>query len=261
MLRLRPSASLRRWVSSRAFDPSRLVSKTTGTPGTLAYRLFVLDPQLNELSPWHDVPLLAAAPGAIHYVNEIPHGTTAKLECNLLEQHNPLAQDESDGAPRHYGLPTTFNYGFAPQTWEDPTDVHPDIGLLGDADPVDVVEISGEPLPAGACVAVKPLGALALIDQGEIDWKILALRADHPLASGITCAESLEEAIPGKVDAVREWFRTYKTLEGKPPNDYGFAGLLRDAEYARQVLDEAHEVWKGDNLKKWLADEGAAKRP
>ena len=37
-------------------------------------------------------------------------------------------------------------------------------------------------------------------------------------------------------------------------------GTARTAAAARWG-DEAHEVWKGDNLKKWLADEGAAKRP
>jgi inorganic pyrophosphatase len=35
-----------------------------------------------------------------------------------------------------------FNYGCFPQTWEDPTYVHPDAeGCRGDNDPVDVCEI------------------------------------------------------------------------------------------------------------------------
>ena len=35
-----------------------------------------------------------------------------------------------------------FNYGCFPQTWEDPTFVHPDAeGCRGDNDPVDVCEI------------------------------------------------------------------------------------------------------------------------
>lgn len=42
-----------------------------------------------------------------------------------------------------------FNYGCFPQTWEDPTYIHPDAeGCRGDNDPLDVVEI-------GACI-IKP---------------------------------------------------------------------------------------------------------
>jgi inorganic pyrophosphatase len=34
---------------------------------------------------------------------------------------------------------------------------------------------------------VKVLGAFAMIDDGELDWKVLAIRADDPLAS--TCSD------------------------------------------------------------------------
>lgn len=41
------------------------------------------------------------------------------------------------------------NYSF-PQTWEDPTFVHPDAeGCKGDNDPVDVVEIGARIVPVG----------------------------------------------------------------------------------------------------------------
>ena len=32
-------------------------------------------------------------------------------------------------------------------------------------------------------VQVKVLGALAMIDSGEVDWKIIAIRASDPVAS------------------------------------------------------------------------------
>ena len=59
---------------------------------------------------------------------------------------------------RHYGLPTTFNYGFIPQTWENPADG-------GDDDPIDLVDLSltnRKPLLAVADFLV--LGCLGLID-------------------------------------------------------------------------------------------------
>ena len=42
----------------------------------------------------------------------------------------------------------------------------------GDNDPVDVVEIGSEALVCGGVYAVKPLAVLAMIDDGELDWKV-----------------------------------------------------------------------------------------
>jgi inorganic pyrophosphatase len=43
-----------------------------------------------------------------------------------------------------------FNYGCFPQTWEDPTYIHPDAeGCRGDNDPLDVVEIGARIVAPG----------------------------------------------------------------------------------------------------------------
>lgn len=43
-----------------------------------------------------------------------------------------------------------FNYGCFPQTWEDPTFIHPDAeGCRGDNDPLDVVEIGARIVSPG----------------------------------------------------------------------------------------------------------------
>ena len=31
----------------------------------------------------------------------------------------------------------------------------------------------------------------------------------------------VEEQLPGMLDAIREWYRTYKIPDGKPPNTFG----------------------------------------
>ena len=51
-------------------------------------------------------------------------------------------------------------------------------GLTGDNDPVDVVEIGERQLETGGVYAVKPLAVLAMIDDGELDWKVRGL-AQH----------------------------------------------------------------------------------
>ena len=57
--------------------------------------------------------------------------------------------------------------------------------LLGDGDPVDIVDLSEIPAQTGAVYPVKILGALAMVDDDAADWKIIAIRASDPLASEI----------------------------------------------------------------------------
>ena len=59
---------------------------------------------------------------------------------------------------------------------------------------------------------VKVLGSLALIDGGETDWKVVVVRADTP--------ESRYGELLHQVDEIREWFRNYKTAEGKGLNEF-----------------------------------------
>jgi inorganic pyrophosphatase len=55
--------------------------------------------------------------------------------------------------------------------------------VQGDNDPVDVVEIGGTCLETAGVYCVKPLGAYAMIDGGELDWKVLCICTDDPLAA------------------------------------------------------------------------------
>ena len=62
----------------------------------------------------------------------------------------------------------------------------------GDNDPVDVVEIGEQRLDMGGVYAVKPLAVLAMIDDGELDWKIVAIHADDPRAASVNDVEDVE---------------------------------------------------------------------
>lgn len=68
--------------------------------------------------------------------------------------------------------------------------------LQGDNDPVDVVEIGAESCAMGGVYAVKPLAILAMIDDGELDWKIAAIRADDPKADLVNDVEDVERCAP-----------------------------------------------------------------
>ena len=62
----------------------------------------------------------------------------------------------------------------------------------GDNDPVDVVEIGSVQCQQGGVYKVKPLGAYAMIDDGELDWKIVCIRTDDPLADVLNDIEDVE---------------------------------------------------------------------
>ena len=66
------------------------------------------------------------------------------------------------------------------------------IAIQGDNDPVDVVEIGSRQLETGGVYKVKAIGAYAMIDDGELDWKIVCIRADDPLANKINDIEDAE---------------------------------------------------------------------
>ena len=150
---------------------------------------------------------------SVEKVVEIPKMTKAKMEVATKEEFNPIAQDVKKGKLRDYHGPIFWNYGCLPQTWEDPNVKHPELGCFGDDDPIDVVEIGSASLAMGSVKTVKPLGVLAMIDDGELDWKVLAIATDDPLADKYNDIDDVPESIKA---GVREWFRWYKTPDDKP---------------------------------------------
>ena len=75
-----------------------------------------------------------------------------------------------------------WNYGAFPQTWEDPNVTHPETKHNGDNDPLDVCEIGELVGKPGEVKQVKVLGVMALLDEGETDWKIIVIDVNDPLA-------------------------------------------------------------------------------
>jgi len=173
------------------------------------------------------------------------------MEIATKEENNPIAQDIKKGKLRDYHGPIFWNYGALPQTWEDPSSKHPELGFFGDDDPIDVVEIGSTALPMGSVTKVKPLGVLAMIDDGELDWKVLAIAVDDPLANDYDDISDVPEAVTA---GIREWFRWYKTPDDKPTNEFGYDEKFLNKAEAVKVIEETHEAWQ--KLKKGETDAG-----
>jgi len=230
--------------AARGFSAVAYTGVTEGSQGTLEYRMRFKDATGKEVSPWHDIPLEASEAGCYNAVIEIPKMTRAKMEVATKESSNPIAQDVKKGKLRDYHGPIFWNYGMLPQTWEDPNEKHAETGFSGDNDPIDVVEIGSEALAQGTVTAVKPLGVLAMIDDGELDWKLIAIASSDPLASSLNDIGDVEAKMPGVISGIREWFRWYKTPDGKPLNAFGYEEKALDKKAALEVIQEGHKAWK-----------------
>lgn len=105
-------------------------------------------------------------------------------------------------------------------------------------------------MEVGSVNRVTIFGCLPLVDQGEIDFKVLAIRSDHPLAvlssnkTQITSIRDYASLFPDKFDYLSTWFLRYKIPEGKVAKNYylgDYMDLTRD-----QVVDTImtmHHHW------------------
>ncbi|KAI9183801.1 Inorganic pyrophosphatase [Blastocladiella emersonii ATCC 22665] len=216
---------------------------------TLEHRVYI-EKDGKVVSPFHDIPLYANAEKTVlNMVVEIPRWTNAKLEISKEDYLNPIKQDVKKGKLRyvrncfpHHGY--IWNYGAFPQTWEDPHHAHPDTKAKGDNDPLDVVEIGERVAVTGQVKQVKVLGVMAMIDEGETDWKVIVIDVNDPQAHKLNDIEDVERHLPGLLRATNEWFRIYKIPDGKPENVFAFSGEAKNKAYATEVIAETHEAWR-----------------
>lgn len=67
----------------------------------------------------------------------------------------------------------------------------------------------------GQIKQVKILGIMALLDEGETDWKVIVVDVNDPLAGKLNDIEDVERHLPGLIRATNEWFRYVPLLH--PP--------------------------------------------
>lgn len=231
--------------------------RQVGAHNTTGFQLF-LESNGQPLSFFHDVPLEEPITErkanhknrrVFNMVVEIPRWTNGKCEIATKLPFNPIIMDAQNGQPRFVKNVFPYNgyiwnYGALPQTWEDPAHVDLDTQHKGDNDPVDVIEIGQSVGFPGQIKQVKILGTLALLDQGETDWKMLAIDLEDPNAAYVDDIADVEVHFPGLISATVDWFQNYKLPDGKARNEFAFGAKPRDANYALQIIDQTHTYWK-----------------
>ena len=171
------------------------------------------------MHPWHDVELGAEAPSILTAVIEVPMGSNVKYE--LDKKSGMIKVDRTLFSAVYYPA----NYGFFPRTYCD------------DKHPLDVLVLGKEALVPLCLVRVKPIGMMKMIDQGQLDDKVIAVQYDD---QEFCHYDSIDELPPHILLQVQRFFEDYKILEKKAVKVEGFLSK----EDALRVIKESIEAYE-----------------
>ncbi len=135
---------------------------------------------------------------------EIPMGTQNKYEVDPKTRKIKLDRVLSSSV----SYPS--EYGFIENT------------LSGDGDPLDILVLTTFPTFPGCIIKARVLGYLELIDNGFTDEKVITVNATDPRYDHIKTIDDLPEHT---VDEIKEFFKTYKHLQGINVNVGNVYGL------------------------------------
>lgn len=150
--------------------------------------------QQSVSNPWHDVEPGENVTDFFNTIIEIPLGSSNKYE--LDKKSGLLKLDRVLHSAVYYPA----NYGFIPQS------------LSEDGDPLDVLVLGAAPVYPLTLVAARPIGLMTMLDQEELDHKIIAVHIHDPEYNSYRDAHALP---PHKLAVIKRFFEDYKTLEKK----------------------------------------------
>lgn len=143
---------------------------------------------------WHDISPKRISPEKFMAVIEIPKGVKNKYEMD--KETGLLRLDRVLYTSTHYPA----NYGFIPRTY------------AADNDPLDVLVLCQESIVSMTLVECYPIGVMKMIDDDQVDEKIIAIPVNDPAYSAYTDIAQLPKHT---FDEISHFFRVYKSLEGK----------------------------------------------
>ncbi len=175
--------------------------------------------------PWHNVSPGPNAPDIVNAIIEIPRHSRAKYE--LDKESGLLKLDRVLFSSVYYPA----NYGFIPQSY------------CGDRDPLDILVLSQITLVPLCLVSAKVIGVMQMIDQGEMDDKIIAV-AEHDMS--VNHINDISELPEHFFLELRNFFEDYKKLEKKTVQveEFQNAAVARKI-VAQSLVDYRELVGKG----------------
>jgi inorganic pyrophosphatase len=163
-------------------------------------------------------------PDVLEVVVEIPSGSRNKYEYD--ESAGVLRLDRVLSSAVFYN----FEYGYVEGTRAD------------DGDHTDAMVLLAEPTFPGCRVWARPVGGLRMRDDKGDDFKVLCVALGDPLWEHAT---RLEQVSPHRLREIEHFFATYKLLEDKQVEVYGWA----DAGAALDLLRADRERWLDEHAR------------
>jgi len=181
--------------------------------------------RLDKNNPWHKVNIGEKAPDIVNGIIEIPKNTRAKYE--LDKESGLLVMDRVIYSSMYYPA----NYGFIPRTYCD------------DNDPLDIVILSQISIVPMCIVSAKVIGVMRMIDNDELDDKIIAV-AEHDMS--VSHINDISELPKHFFRELKNFFEDYKKLEKKKVVIEEFQNAATAKEIIKQsILD--YEEYIGDS--------------
>jgi inorganic pyrophosphatase len=169
--------------------------------------------------PWHGAHYGDKAPATVNALIEIPQGSRSKYEVDKAT--GLLKLDRVIYSSFHYPI----NYGFIPQTF----------GL--DNDPLDIIVICSQSIQPLCLVEANVIGNMQMIDQGQMDDKIIAVAAKDPSVNHINEIKELPQHF---LLELRNFFEQYKVLENKKVEIDNF----QSKDMACRIIEDAIVFYK-----------------
>ncbi len=177
------------------------------------------------MHPWHDIDPSRITPDRFTAIVEIPRGSKTKYELDKLT--GLLRLDRILYTSTHYPA----NYGMIPLTY------------AGDKDPLDVLILCQEPLLPMCIVDCFPIGVMTMIDNDELDEKIIAVPVSDPANN---CYRDISELPQHLMTETKHFFEVYKTLEGKATSVERFEGAVIAKTIIQKCIDQYKYLYNTD---------------
>jgi len=154
----------------------------------------------NQTKDYYNLPSFAEE-GIVNSVVEIPSGTNKKYEYDNTSKEFIIDQENNKDRIINF-LPYPSNYGFIPSTISNKK-------TGGDGDALDVVVIS-ESLERGTVIETIPIAVLKLLDDGEKDYKIIAIPVSQDIRIiNVKSYKDLKLNYPEVISILELWFLNY----------------------------------------------------
>jgi len=176
---------------------------------------------------WRDFPAGPNPPEEVYVVTEITRGSRNKYEY-----------DARLGVFKLNRVLYTYypaDYGFIPQTLDD------------DGDPLDAVLLINEPTFTGCVTVGRPVANIKMIDNEQMDDKIVAVSTTDPFFKHINTLEDLPKSV---IDELTYFYNNYKRAERIVTKVLKW----EDAEEAKEII-----IWAQEQYKKHEGEQGHQK--